>query len=192
MQTAVYLSAGSSLLLGMLVLVGWYTHNTALIQVSPAFVPMQYNTALGFALAGLGFLALQLGATRWQKLAALAVLLVGVLTLIEYLFRVDLGVDQLFMEHYIGVKTSHPGRMAPNTALCFSLTGLSLLIAQARDRAPRRLAVINRQGSGYVLMMQPRITPLRSATPWQRMWTHCTISARSMPRPITWIVKNLA
>ena len=116
LHTAVYLSAGSSLLLGMLVLVGWYTHNTALIQVNPAFVPMQYNTALGFALAGLGCLALQLGATRWQQLAALAVLLVGVLTLIEYLFRVDLGVDQLFMEYYIGVKTSHPGRMAPNTA----------------------------------------------------------------------------
>ncbi len=38
---------------------------------------------------------------------------------------VDLGIDQLFMEHSITVKTSHPGRMAPNTALCFLLSGVT-------------------------------------------------------------------
>jgi hypothetical protein len=112
-QTAVYLLASASLLLGVVVLAGWYTHNAALIQVNPAFVPMQYNTALGFAWSGLGLLALLFGATRWQQLAALLVLLVGALTLVEYIFGVGLGIDQLFMEHYIGVKTSHPGRMAP-------------------------------------------------------------------------------
>ena len=136
LQAAVYLLAGSSLLLGVVVLVGWYTHNAALIQVNPAFVPMQYNTALGFALSGLGLLALLFGASRWQQLAAVLVSLVGMLTLVEYIFGVDLGIDQLFMEHYIGVKTSHPGRMAPNTALCFSLTGLTLLITSARDQVP--------------------------------------------------------
>ncbi len=147
LHTAVYLLAGSSLLLGVVVLVGWYTHNAALIQVNPAFVPMQYNTALGFAFSGLGLLALLLGARLWQQLAALAVLSVGVLTLIEYIVGVDLGIDQLFMEHYIGVKTSHPGRMAPNTALCFSLTGLTLLIALAQDQAPRRLAATGNLGA---------------------------------------------
>lgn len=35
-----------------------------------------------------------------------------------------LGIDQLFMEHYIQVETSTPGRMAPNTAICFLLLGL--------------------------------------------------------------------
>ena len=52
---------------------------------------------------------------------------IGLLTLIEYIFGVDLGIDQFLMKHYITVKTSHPGRMAPNTALCFSLTALALL-----------------------------------------------------------------
>ncbi|KKL68166.1 hypothetical protein LCGC14_2127690, partial [marine sediment metagenome] len=40
--------------LGCLVLFGWYTHSVTLIQVSPYFVPMQYNTALGFLFCGLG------------------------------------------------------------------------------------------------------------------------------------------
>ena len=117
-----------SLALGAVVLLGWYLHEPALIQVNPAFVPMQYNTALGFALGGLALLGV---AGPWPRIAwitGVIVLLTGVLTLIEYGFGVDLHIDQLFMEHYIDLKTSNPGRMAPNTALCFSLTGLAVLL----------------------------------------------------------------
>ena len=53
-----------SALLGLVVLVGWYTHNTTLIQVLPSFVPMQYNTALGFFLAGVSILG-----TRFDRKA---------------------------------------------------------------------------------------------------------------------------
>ncbi|HAJ92825.1 MAG TPA: hypothetical protein DCO71_09490, partial [Gammaproteobacteria bacterium] len=117
-----------SLALGAVVLLGWYLHEPALIQVNPAFVPMQYNTALGFALGGLALLGLALSWSRIAGIAAVIVLLTGVLTLIEYGFGIDLHIDQLFMEHYIDLKTSNPGRMAPNTALCFSLTGLAVLL----------------------------------------------------------------
>ncbi|MDH3976475.1 MAG: hypothetical protein OEV42_19605, partial [Deltaproteobacteria bacterium] len=41
-----------SITLGLTVLIGWYTGAVILIQVYPAFVPMQYNTALGFLLSG--------------------------------------------------------------------------------------------------------------------------------------------
>jgi PAS domain S-box-containing protein len=143
----VLLLASLSLLLGLAVLLGWYTHNSALIQVSPSFVPMQYNTALGFAFSGAGLLAMALSRARWQYLAAVPVLLVGVLTLIEYIVEVDLHIDQLFMEHYIGVKTSHPGRMAPNTALCFSLTALTLLLGAMIRGRQRLLATTGTLGA---------------------------------------------
>lgn len=84
---------------------------------------MQYNTALGFAL--LGF-ALVLPA-RWRPLAALPVTILGGLTLSQYGSGVDLGIDELLMEAYITTKSSHPGRMAPNSALCFVVAGLALL-----------------------------------------------------------------
>jgi len=126
-------AAVSCLVLGAMVIVGWYTHNHSLIQVSPTFVPMQYNTALGFALGAMGLLLALTGSyQRVTTFIGAAVLLIGALTLIEYLFAIELHIDQLFMEHYIFEKTSHPGRMAPNTALCFSLTGLSLLIASLK------------------------------------------------------------
>ena len=88
-----------SLALGAVVLLGWYLHEPALIQVNPAFVPMQYNTALGFALSGLALLGLAWSRSRIARLSSVLVLLTGVLTLIEYGFGVDLHIDQLFMEH---------------------------------------------------------------------------------------------
>jgi len=134
-----------SLALGAVVLLGWYLHEPALIQVNPAFVPMQYNTALGFALGGLALLGLALSWPRIAGITGVIVLLTGVLTLIEYGFGIDLHIDQLFMEHYIDLKTSNPGRMAPNTALCFSLTGLAVLLAllfHARARISAWIATL--------------------------------------------------
>ena len=46
------LSALLVAILGATVLLGWYLHNVTLIQVTPIFVPMQYNTALAFLLLG--------------------------------------------------------------------------------------------------------------------------------------------
>ena len=121
-----YASGALSALLGATVLVGWYAENLTLIQVSPMFAPMQYNTALGFLLCGAGLLFATHDIPRGSLACGLLVMIIGVLTMGEYAFGVDLGIDQLLMEHYVTVKTSHPGRMAPNTALCFSLTGLAL------------------------------------------------------------------
>lgn len=121
-----------SMLLGAIVLVGWYSHDVTLIQINAAFVPMQYNTALGFLLSGIALLLLTSGRDQIAGIPGLAVLLIGGIALIEYIGGVNLYLDQLFMEHYVTVKTSHPGRMAPNTAFCFSLTGITALFQAFR------------------------------------------------------------
>ncbi len=127
-RTMISLVAGfTSCLIGAIVILGWYTGNVTLIQIFPTFVPMQYNTALGFLLSGVGLVALVRGYSRTTVLFGGVVAAIGLLTLIEYIFVVDLGIDQLLMDHYVTTQTSHPGRMAPNTALCFFLTGSTLL-----------------------------------------------------------------
>ena len=117
-----------SALLGLSVIIGWNTHCESLLQISPSFVVMQYNTAIGFLLCGMGLVALAYGRLRLSTVAGSLVTALALLTLIEYIFSCDLGIDQLFMKHYITSGVSNPGRMAPNTAVCFLLTGIALLI----------------------------------------------------------------
>ena len=123
LSLVVIFAGGFLATLGIVVLVGWHTHNVALVQVFPAFVPMQYNTALGFFLCGIGLFSITFARPHFAMACGGTVIMIGCLTLIEYIFGVSLGIDQLLMKHYITVETSHPGRMAPNTALCFALTG---------------------------------------------------------------------
>jgi diguanylate cyclase (GGDEF)-like protein len=110
------------------VIIGWYTHVVALIQVYPAWVPMQFNTALGFICLGLALLSLHFRYATPTKVLALLILILGSLTLSQYLTGISWGIDQLFMKHYITVNTISPGRMAPNTAICFTLSGLALIM----------------------------------------------------------------
>lgn len=56
LRVIAHLAGGLTLLLGLVVIFGWYTGNETLVQVLPEFVPMQYNTALGFVFCGAGLL----------------------------------------------------------------------------------------------------------------------------------------
>jgi len=129
-------AGGFTTLLGVIVIVGWQTNNVTLVQVLPTFVPMQYNTALGFVLCGLGLLFTVYERPRFAVPVGVLAATIGVTTLLQYIFGFNFGIDQLFHDHDITVKTSHPGRMAPNTAVCFSLVGLAI-VARALFRRPR-------------------------------------------------------
>ncbi|NJB82099.1 sensor histidine kinase [Wenyingzhuangia aestuarii] len=95
---------------------------------------MQFNTALGFTLAGISILMVYFNQCTKARICTALVGLIGFITLLEYLFSINLFLDELFMKHYITLKTSNPGRMAPNTALCFTLTALSIFYINTRSR----------------------------------------------------------
>ena len=128
MRMVTRLAGLATLVLGLAVMIGWHLKLPLVIQIHPSFVPMQYNTALGFLLAGAGLLSAQNEYWRVTFWTGGAVGLIGSLTLGQHVFALDLGLDQLFMRHYITVATPQPGRMAPNTALCFTLAGSALLM----------------------------------------------------------------
>lgn len=115
-------------ILGLSVIYGWYTHNLELIQVYANFVPMQFNTGFAFVLSGIGLIFIIKEHPAVGKAFGIAVLAIGILTLVEYSLEVDLFIDQLLMDHYITTQTAYPGRMAPNTAISFSLIGISLIL----------------------------------------------------------------
>ncbi|WP_228014543.1 EAL domain-containing protein [Fortiea sp. LEGE XX443] len=121
-------------LIGCIVLVGWIKDITVLKSVVPGWVAMKANTAIGLILGGT---SLWLWHWQWRtyitrraaQVCAFLVLVIGLLTLIQYGFNLDLGIDQLFFQTSIDpLSDAAPGRMAIHTAFIFVLLGLSLLL----------------------------------------------------------------
>ena len=131
MALMVRLSASFLLGLGGVVMLGWWLQQPAIVQINPGFTPMQFNTALCFSLSGAGLWGVALR-RKWLAIGLGAAVcgLAGV-TLLQYPTGWSFGVDELFMTHFTSVETSHPGRMAPNTAVAFLLSGTFLIGAMA-------------------------------------------------------------
>ncbi len=131
--------------LGALALGGWFFHIPALTRVGPSFNPMVANTAVGFLSDGLALLLVAAGRPQAALGGAVWSLLAGILTLAEYGFSADLRIDELLVRDYIQVLGVTPGRLAPNTALCFVLCGAALLwasIPRWRGKAPAIIGVL--------------------------------------------------
>ncbi|MTJ10034.1 PAS domain-containing protein [Anabaena sp. UHCC 0204] len=117
-------------LIGLVVLLGWIFDLEILKSVLPGLVTMKVNTAVGFLLGGTS-LYLENKSIKYKPISlvlAVIVLLLGLLTIIQYGFNINLGIDQIIIpEPENAIATSSPGRMALNTALCFFLLGLALV-----------------------------------------------------------------
>lgn len=127
-----------SVVVGGLVLLGWSFDIAVLKSLRPDWVAMKPNTAVAFVLAGLALLPFALPPSRFSlrliRGCALLCGLIGLVALGEYLFAWEPGFDQwLFPESPGAVGTSHPGRLAPDTAACFMLLAVGWLLAAGKD-----------------------------------------------------------
>ncbi len=143
---------------GASVLAGWCFQVPVLKSILPDTVSMKPNTALAFVLAGLALL-LQYGSpissrrARAGQWPALLVVLISGLTLCEFLFGWQLGIDELlFKEDLNATVTLIPGRMAPSTAVCFVLLGLALVGIGWEPRRGFRPAEWLALAAGFVSM----------------------------------------
>ncbi len=118
---------------GILALIGWILDIQAMKSVVPGLATMKVNAAITFILSGI---ALRLANTEkparasrsiMQACAAL-VALIGLLTLGEYAFGWNLGIDQLILKDLQTPPASFPGRMSVTTALNACLLGLAFLL----------------------------------------------------------------
>lgn len=143
--------------IGCVVILGWIFNIASLKSVFPGLVTMKANTAIGFVLAGvslwmrdqsqkranrkrrqgeidkiLPFYRSQTAIAdleKWARICAIAVFTLGLLTLIQYIFSWNLGIDELlFKDAAKAVGTASPGRMGANTAVNFILVGAGLFL----------------------------------------------------------------
>ncbi len=135
--------------LGAIVLFGWALNFQILTSLLPRQTSMRPNSAVAYIFAGLALWLLQEGSDRsssrvWRRLGqacAGVVVACGVLTLSEYLFSLNLGVDQLFFhdvqEPIVGLAA---GRMTPIGALSLAFLGCGFLSLNWRKRSGLQLS----------------------------------------------------
>lgn len=134
---------------GAAVLLGWLLDVPLLKSISPSWVTMKANTALGFVLSGLALANLgRPSRLQLVRLCAGAVILLSALTLAEHVAGRDLHIDQLLVREPLdAVGTSAPGRMAPTTAAALTLSGAALLLASGAR------AVVASQGLAILVVL---------------------------------------
>ncbi|MDP3876402.1 MAG: CHASE3 domain-containing protein [Methylobacter sp.] len=120
--------------LGVAVLCGWAFNIETLKSILPGLPSLKVNAAICFVLCGvsLGLFAPKhpsVTALFANGLAASLAMLIGALTLAEYAFDWDVGIDQLFFNEPPGMSfTASPGRMAIIAAAMFMMRGFALLL----------------------------------------------------------------
>src|SRR2546421_4178311 len=146
-------------ILGVSVLGGWLFDIDWLKRIHPEWATMKANSAFCFICAGFSLWLLNLRPVTGLKLrlaqaCALAVTIVGLLTLAEYLSGRDLGIDQLLIrEHADKVQAALLVRMGVETALCLVFLGMALVILDvetSRGRWPSQHLVL---ASAFVALL---------------------------------------
>ncbi len=118
---------------GFLVLLGWAFDISILKSPGTGFSTIKTNTAVALIFFGVSLWLLQTNRTNGSmrsiaQISAIIVTLIGILTLIEYLFAINLGIDQILFKELPGaLYASSPNRMALAVAVAFILIGPSLL-----------------------------------------------------------------
>lgn len=149
------------------VLVGWLAGVDALVQMQRDMQSMKFNAALGFGLLAAAHVTSHLGVRRWLQFA---VLLIGLLLMVQYAFDLSLGVDELVVDDDVAPAPPYPGRPSEATVISISvlaaaglLTGLGRRVwAEYLLLVPLTFGMIAVWGYAYGVSSMYRIGPYSS------------------------------
>lgn len=119
------------LLLGLLVMIGWHAKLAFLLRPGSAYAPITFVGGSCFFFAGIGLLCFAFSSPysrRIQLISGSLISLVALLTLSQYLFHIDIGIDHIVDLSWIKISTMYPGRLAFNSCVGFLFTGLIFIL----------------------------------------------------------------
>lgn len=119
------------MIVGMTTMGGWVMRNPAAVQISPEFVGMVFSTAAAFTLVGVALILPVCGvpaAAKAQTLIGKLLIVIAAIVLFGYVTGVHTPLDLPFLHDWLNDGNPVPGRMAPNAAASFALTGAVLIL----------------------------------------------------------------
>ena len=126
-------------IIGVLVLIGWAFNISILKSAGPSLSTIKSNVGLAFIFIGFSLWLQQTNRInqnnkRIAQILALSTALIGLLTLIEYISGVNLGINQILFKEAAGaLNTSSPNRMAFSAALSLFIAGIALLLIDVKS-----------------------------------------------------------
>jgi len=121
-------AASLLLLLGCAVMLGWFLHIPALVQVFPGLVGMVFNTAFLFALIGITLLfANYIPPERYNvvlRIVGIFIAFVAIIILSQHILHYSIGIDEWAIKAWLTDPNPIPGSMAPNSTIAFILSGI--------------------------------------------------------------------
>lgn len=146
------LACAALFLIGVLGLVGWHAEIPALLTVPAWTTPFRYNAALSFTLLAIALWGHLFRLPRTAAMAAASVALsLGCVTLSEYIFGLDTGLDEFLygisdLDQVFFHGSPHARRMSPNVAFGITVGAAAVLLLALR-RTSGALAAVGAAGA---------------------------------------------
>lgn len=133
-----FIAALLTICIGVIVLIGWTFDNILLKSLLPFLLPMKANAAVCFILLGSGMILSEYYYTNRHAFyigqsSAILAGLISLLTLSEYAFNINLGIDELLFDDPIDsgiipvntilqkLEVAYPGRIKLEASICVLL-----------------------------------------------------------------------
>ncbi|MDP1845485.1 MAG: HAMP domain-containing sensor histidine kinase [Candidatus Moranbacteria bacterium] len=169
--------------IGLLAIIGWQFDVLVLKKVLPSLPVIAPNTAFSFTLIGLT-LFLLLNEKTGERLRyflfifSSVVALVGFLTLIEYIFGLNFGIDNLFFARKMGASIV---RMSPQSAFNFLAVGISLFFFLRNTKKGMLIGQIVIVAAGLISLLSLlgfiyNLSSLYTISPYKGMAAHTAVA----------------
>ncbi len=140
LTTMARIASAGALCISVTVMMGWLVNWQSVCWVVYGLPTMKFNTSLGLTLLALTtFGSTAVNSRFWMRVLLTALSLMaaclGLVSLAEIFFEVNLGIDTLIVSDPMGMSQGgDPGRMFPATAVAMSLMGAGLALGRWRSR----------------------------------------------------------
>ena len=137
------LLVAAAAILCLISIAGWVFNFETISPIVPGFgwTGMKVNTSIGLLVAACSLLLPAGGFKKnIKEVLAVFVILLGVITLSEYIFHWNAGIDELFFKEKTIPAGLYPGRMIPMASLGFIFLGITLLLYSLNKKSLRKIA----------------------------------------------------
>jgi len=172
-------------LLGAAAMLSWKMDFYPGLQIKSEYVPIAFNSAFCQFLCGISLLTIDKKLKWISALCAIIVALFAAIVGFQYIIGEDFGIDQFFSDQKIGTRSSHPGRMAPNTVLYLILAAIGLLCWQLRSNSARLMSLML---AGFVLLLLSLIAVIGYIVKVEMAYSWWGLSDMSLPAGFSFLI----